>query len=336
MRHPAAVALKLVVGSVLVLAAVLKLWPVLIGAKDLAPEWLEISVAALEVGLALLLIGNWKPRLGMALAIACFAVFFGVAGYRWWNGAKSCGCFGVVSVHPWLTATFDLSCLLALGIVWRMPKSPGDRGDETKKLDDPAPLRAGSSRGTESKPWTHWGMVALVSTLAVAIGVDGGLRWRAQQAEVLADQIVMPPAGGSEPVILEPSVWIEKRFPLARYLSQGQTVEHGHWLVVLYQADCRHCRRMVPQILEQGAALTAGGRKVLLAELPPYADAGDELVPGTMPAGFLMDKLSNVHIWSVTTPALIDVDDGKVRQVFEGVEDVPEELMRAETSQTHP
>ena len=197
MRNRATVVLRLVLAAVLVTAAGLKINPVLIGAREAQPAWFELGVAGLELALAALLVSNRKPMLAIGLAAGCWAVFLGVAGVRWWHGAKSCGCFGMLEVHSWLTAVFDFCCLVALGVVWILSRFESNQARENTAF---VPICGAES--TELTPESHnlraskrleWAMVVLVTALAVAIGVDGGLRWRAHRAEVLREA---PAAGG--------------------------------------------------------------------------------------------------------------------------------------------
>jgi hypothetical protein len=48
------------------------------------------------------------------LSVALFICFLGVAAYRHWQGAGSCGCFGDIRVPPMFAAILDCAVLVAL------------------------------------------------------------------------------------------------------------------------------------------------------------------------------------------------------------------------------
>lgn len=110
---PLARAVDTVLGSILIIAAVLKIY----GHTDLAPQlregWLRsvpltFALAICEVALgALLLSGLWMAK-KRRVAILVFAVFAMVGFAEGIGGQRSCGCFGAVQISPWYTAMFDL------------------------------------------------------------------------------------------------------------------------------------------------------------------------------------------------------------------------------------
>jgi hypothetical protein len=67
-----------------------------------------------ELLLALWLLVGGVSRTRFFIASVCFIVFAIVAGYEAINALPSCGCFGNVKVSPRITAAFDVFAIIAL------------------------------------------------------------------------------------------------------------------------------------------------------------------------------------------------------------------------------
>jgi len=100
----------------------------------LMSRWSLMLTANLEVLLALWLASSKRPRLARAAAISTFFLFGCLAFSKALGSAASCGCFGNVSVNPWLTLLIDLTLIAAL-FIWnpaRIPtRSPAGRTHQT-------------------------------------------------------------------------------------------------------------------------------------------------------------------------------------------------------------
>lgn len=110
------------VGLVLALAAVAKLHQL---ATDLTPEvyqmggpWVEALVIAFEVVFAFALWSEFRPGGMRWAAIGLFTLLAVVSVVKGVRGDESCGCFGKVTVSPWVTALIDAGCVCAL-VGWR-------------------------------------------------------------------------------------------------------------------------------------------------------------------------------------------------------------------------
>jgi hypothetical protein len=64
--------------------------------------------------LAIWLLVGGAPRARFLAAITCFTLFAAVASYEAIHSVSSCGCFGNVKVPPIITATSDVSAVVAL------------------------------------------------------------------------------------------------------------------------------------------------------------------------------------------------------------------------------
>jgi hypothetical protein len=120
-------------GILLLAAAVLKLQG--LGADPVArmgafstPEF-QVAVVEFEAFLAVWLLSGKRPLGSWAVAVVTFICFTAVNLYQGLVGQSSCGCFGRVTVSPWLAFTLDLAVLVALGLgrpdlqsLWENPR----------------------------------------------------------------------------------------------------------------------------------------------------------------------------------------------------------------------
>ena len=123
------------IAATLMVAALLKAWqlatePVL-GHSILDNRWLLIAVVEGELGLACCLLAGVAPKLTWLAALGCFSMFTLVSLSKGLAGEASCHCFGRLPTNPFLTATLDLSFVVAL-LIWRprLLPSPSGRGTE--------------------------------------------------------------------------------------------------------------------------------------------------------------------------------------------------------------
>ena len=108
-------------GTLLIVAAALKGHQLLtepLANKDIwSYRPVLILLVECELALGLWLLSGLFPRLAWLTALACFSFFCVVTLYKALTGAASCGCFGAVSVPPWITLlAIDLPAVLALSL----------------------------------------------------------------------------------------------------------------------------------------------------------------------------------------------------------------------------
>jgi hypothetical protein len=116
--------LRLALGALLVTAAVLKTHTLatapLVGTGLLASRWFVLAVAQVELLVAFWLLAGIWPMSAWRSAIALFGVFGAVSLSKALAGEASCGCFGRVTVSPWLTTALNVGAVFAL-VGWGAP-----------------------------------------------------------------------------------------------------------------------------------------------------------------------------------------------------------------------
>ena len=159
------------------------------------------------------------------------------------SGATACGCFGVVNVSPWLSASFSL---FSVAVLTRCA-APAERTDVPR----------------------HLRVAVLLVVCCIVISVAGVLMAHprfttlAVQSDLQANEIV----------VLEPDQWIGQRCPLLQYCDD-ERLATGDWVVLLYKRDCEICERLLSRV-EQSSANVAvleiphrGSAKAVTLERP--------------------------------------------------------------------
>jgi hypothetical protein len=254
-----------------------------------------------------LLCGFW-PRWTKCTPGVCFSLFATVALYFAMTGAESCGCFGRVKVNPWVT--FGLDCLLAAGLfIWPPVGRSEDGGSRIEDCGEGGEDRGSRIEDREGRksPGVAWRIVGVGGIAVLALVMS--LR-QLPKASAAPEMAGMLQAGAL--TILEPEKWAGKTLPILADLDIGERLKTGQWLAVLYHADCSTCREAVP-----GYERMAMSHPVALLEMPPFAHSGDDrLVPADTKA--LAGRLSDGREWFATTPVVILLEGGVVRDVVEG------------------
>jgi hypothetical protein len=270
-------------------------------------QWLRallILEMELEIAFGFWLIVGLLPRTTWLAAVGCFTVFCGVTLYKGIGGQTSCGCFGRLSVNPWYTLVLDVIAVAAL--LWRRPTS-----------------------GRVASPVGRWRVrLGCVAGLALVCGVPAGLAAAMYEPARLSEdgQII----GDGRIVLLEPEQWVDKRWPLARYVDAGKAeLSTGKWITVMYRHNCPHCKEELPQFTKNsrrfGRQRGIADDRVVMIELPPYAPEGKSLVPDDWTCQ--RARLSEDRDWFVETPVAVSLEDGAVTGVLanapgEGEEDI--------------
>jgi hypothetical protein len=74
----------------------------------------QVIIVNIELLLAVWLWSRVLPTLSWIVAILLFIAFACISGYQAWIGKASCGCFGKLSVHPWIALALDVLVLTLL------------------------------------------------------------------------------------------------------------------------------------------------------------------------------------------------------------------------------
>jgi len=90
----------------------------------LASPRLQIALVELEILLGLWLLSGLARRGAWVAALGFFIAVAGVSLYMALAGQTSCGCFGRLTVNPWLSFAFDGTAVAAL-VIWRPLCSQG-------------------------------------------------------------------------------------------------------------------------------------------------------------------------------------------------------------------
>jgi len=118
--------LRFVIATVLLTAASMKAYQLAtepsLGEGLLNARWFNILVVEFELFLGIWLIIGILPRLSWLVTVGCFSVFALVSFYRALSGEVSCGCFGAVTVNPWITAVFNVGVIGCLSV--SCPRKP--------------------------------------------------------------------------------------------------------------------------------------------------------------------------------------------------------------------
>lgn len=289
-RSGAYVVVHIIAAGVLLAAAVAKWSPSSVSARTVDGSLpLAVFIAFLvvfEIALAAgLLLASWPPQTKW-IPGTCFAAFAAVALFRVLAGAESCGCFGRVKVSPWITLLMD--ALLAAGLwVWPPGREPVLR-------------------------LPRLGLMPRVGIVGVVVAVALGLSlWRLPRpvvAVVDGEPTGLLQAGSL--TILEPGQWIGRGFPLVAEIDIGDRLRIGRWVAVLHQVHCSTCQEALP--FYEAQARDAGGHGVALIEMPPHEGAeshDSHAVRGTLSAG---------REWFASTPVVLLLEDGMVRDAAEG------------------
>lgn len=108
------------VSCVLLVAATLKAFAAwdgtILSTNSWSPFWLTVLSTQAELFLSLMLcIGLW-PRSSWLGALLLFGLFAAVSLFAGVRGYDTCGCFGKLEVHPWVTFAMDVGVLLILWV----------------------------------------------------------------------------------------------------------------------------------------------------------------------------------------------------------------------------
>jgi hypothetical protein len=278
-----------ILAIVLALAACLKAQDLLssFGHQNANPidrRTLEFLLIAMELSLALWLAIGGIERTRFGCAIVCFTVLAAAAFFETAQSASSCGCFGRVKVPPAITGTFDLCSVMAL---W---------------LTRPTWLR---QVAFWSRRAAFAGTAALI-VLATAVFTFAHSRQSSERVTV----------GG--PVVLDPTSWVNQKFPLFSFIDGDEKLKTGRWLLVLYHFDCDECRHAIPgyRSLAESMDGQIDPERVAFIAIPPVAPSSQD--PGYATANTLHFALREDRDWIATTPLVVSLRDGRVLAVTDG------------------
>lgn len=252
-----------------------------------------------EIILGVWLLSGVFSKLAWLVTTACFAAFAVITYSKAVRGEASCGCFGAVTVSPWITLVMDVGAVAALML-----------------------LRRGF--------WQSRPAMRKALRLTVACVVAMGLGAPAAVAAMSFKAATIDPAGqilgSGKYVLLEPEAWTGKKLPLFRYLhmdkaeGEGEVevdvekLAEGKWAVILYRHDCPHCREELGR-MRKGLEGAEAPRTAFI-ELPPYGAGRAAFLPTGK--NLLFGKLDDSRRWLVETPVMLSLKDAIVQSVPAG------------------
>jgi hypothetical protein len=277
-----------------------------------ASRWFLIAVIEFEVLLGLSLLLRLWPRSIWRVSLTCFAMFALASLYEAASGSTSCGCFGMVQVNPWITFAVDLAAMVAL--TWSSPvKACCNPAASSDAISPATGQTAPANCGFGSRPQLNWKLTVLAA-LFFAINIPAAIAMKSVQRVAMLDdsgEIV----GGGGTVLLDPTGWVGKPFPLLRHIDIGDRLLAGNWVVVLFRPDCSKCADFASNLRENGvdSEIDENGVRRAFIEVPSSRTNGP---PTKLSFGAdLVGKLSDNRAWITTTPQVFRIRDGTVRSV---------------------
>jgi hypothetical protein len=106
----------ILVGGVLTVAVVMKITggPVKSEQINLFSPAVKTVALQAEIVVAIWLLTGWARETSRLAAVTLFAMLAGASLTMVISGVSDCGCFGAVSVNPWMTLLLDIACVALL------------------------------------------------------------------------------------------------------------------------------------------------------------------------------------------------------------------------------
>jgi hypothetical protein len=282
--------IRLIVATIILTAAVLKAHQLAttpsLGDGLLHARWFNIFVVEFELFFGVWLILGMLPKLTWFATVGCFSVFTLVSFYEAILGEKSCGCFGNVTVNPWVTTIFDISVVSVLMCL--------------------RPITLFSFQEN------FWGVLTGKRFLAIVlfwIVLSFPIIWFCSSFKVTTVGSVGELIDGSNNVILEPAQWIGLKFPLLSFLDNDAVVTQltaGKKNVVLFRFDCGECIKLIKRISNKD--------KYVFITIP--SKKGNVEMFSSLEYLVLPDK----YEWWVETPVVFILENGIVKKVSKDIE----------------
>jgi hypothetical protein len=246
---------------------------------------LMMFVVEMELLFTLVLVFGICQSWSWLLALLGFTAFTLVSLIKGLSGESSCGCFGILTVNPWITASFDMVIVILL-LIFRepLPKKFQLIAEDRKYLKITLAI------------WIFLSVPVLAAMLSLQIRTHATLGTETTTVD------------GQKAIQLQPSKWLGKNFPLFDRLATQADYEflkQGNWTVILTHAECPKCRSLLADLQKEAAD------HVAVIEVPEY-NSGQ-----SPPTSFPFFKLDTENAWFVDTPCIIRLSDGLCADVKE-------------------
>ena len=235
-----------------------------------------MTVVVGEILFALILVVDIWRQWAWFLSLLGFSAFALISMIKGLSGESSCGCFGTVTVNPWITMGLDLVIVAFLAVFrervdWTFP--PVD----CKKV-----------------------LIVLIAWLVLAgLALFGMLSLKQQPHATIGQEIIG--ADGRKMIVLEPETWIGKEFPLIPRFTQPEGAEilrEGTWNVLLVQPGCSDCQEMIRDLEEKKPD------NVAIVVIP--ARGSEKALQTSFPT-FVLDGRND---WFAETPCVVQLLEG--------------------------
>ncbi len=277
-----------IAAAVLLFAAATKYWmimtePILSRGFWESRDFYIINIF-LITGLGIWLVCGLFRKTAWILAIIAFTVFIVDTLFMGIVGEVSCGCFGRVTVNPWVTL-FAINIPIIILLLLFRPSG--------EKLLPP--------------PWPssiHFFGVAAPTFILLGVIVFTAVNYQ-------------PPAATAQYKVIDHDAWIGSEFEMLSQIDVADSLREGFCIVLFYHNDCPTCRDAIPVYSQMYDEISADGdmTKFAFIEMPPYGHKADSPIPeGT---NCIVGKLDDTRRWYAATPLLVVVHDGIVVKSFE-------------------
>ena len=297
MKSASDIVIKLL-GGLLIVAAVLKGWQLLTepvaGINIWSNRAFLILTVEIELALGIWLVSGLFKKAAWLVGIFCFGFFSCLTLYKGISGDESCGCFGSVHVNPWITLfAVDIPAIIVLAafrpalLFLRKQKSIAAF---VRNILTPLP----------SIP--HFATFCSVSIVILTVtGCVLGFNEPENTTSVYE--------------VLEPEEWVGKQLSIMKHIDIADHLARGRWLVLFYHYDCPDCVTAIRTYKSEAEDLPRNEDflKIAFIEVPPY-----RISVVNANSKYAIGKLLNVKEWFITTPAVVLLESGTVRAIWEG------------------
>ncbi|MDR2406773.1 MAG: DoxX family protein [Bacteroidales bacterium] len=231
--------IRILIALVLLVAAGAKFLQLItvpsLGIGLLHARWFNIIIVEFELFFGIWLIFGLLPRLTQLVSIGLFSMFSVVSFYKAAILLEtSCGCFGAVSISPWISMTLDLM-ITGLLLIF-LPKNffcPKILCGELTEL-------------------RHKSKIITVIVIWLVITVPIMFAMLSVSFVTLTEKSHL--SENEKSITLEPNNWFGKRFPLLAYIEfddndfKQEDLKTGEWTILLYHNDCLKCQEILAKL----------------------------------------------------------------------------------------
>jgi hypothetical protein len=223
--------------------------------------------------------------------VGCFSIFTLVSFYKAISGEGSCGCFGAVTVNPWITTVFDIGMIVLLVIF--QPR--GNIFYRQSFLFTPIRFQ--------------WFIAYILVCFLVVIPTTMVI----MSFKTISVSDISANINGKD-VTLEPMNWIGKPFPLDDSLDVPELPSdwrQGEWTVLLHHRNCSICKELLQELATKLDSLRFN--RLAIIEVPDGVAV--EMPPVIQERAGLVCSLHRSSKWFAPSPVVLIIENGIVAKV---------------------